>query len=507
MGRLPLDYGVMDRVRRRMQASSTQASQEEEAEGMTSASSAEVSDRRRGWEAALGAAEEAATGRMGELRAAADRVKEEAASLTRRWEEVGREIVEKLEGYVGQVRERMRQLQEELDSAVQRKQKRLQTQAEDLQRAAVALAAACSAGREALGCAEEGDAARAAMTVERVVSDVAVLVAMSGPLEVQENARVWLEEAGSGLGPVIRGYGRVLSAAATSGRRSTAAGSGLEEAYTGCEAVFVVTAVDYEGRRRTEGGDDVTATIEMEEKGDALDGEGQQGRVTDQGDGTYAVTYQPRCAGRVQVHVRVNGVAIGWSPFRITVVDGVRLRFESPFDTNGVLYYIGTDGGRRAYSNPQVAGDVVVTCSGTSRRSYSASRFVANRHARPVFNPTDDQPNSWMAVDLGACRDLSPDHYCLRHGYGETAYSYVLRHWELQGSVDGAAWETLRRHVNDAAIAGALAETDWAIATAVVGGRFFRHFRVLQTGPNSSGSNHLNCAGIELYGVLRRVQT
>ncbi len=53
MGRLPLDYGVMDRVRRRMQASSTQASQEEEAEGMTSASSAEESDRRRGWEAAL----------------------------------------------------------------------------------------------------------------------------------------------------------------------------------------------------------------------------------------------------------------------------------------------------------------------------------------------------------------------------------------------------------------------------------------------------------------------
>ncbi len=255
-----------------------------------------------------------------------------------------------------------------------------------------------------------------------------------------------------------------------------------------------------------EGGDDVTATIEMGEKGDALDGEGQQGCVTDRGDGTYAVTYQPRCGGRAHVHVRVNGVAIGWSPFRITVVDGVRLRFGWRFDTNGVLYYIGTDGGRRAYRNPQLAGDVVVTCSGTSRGDYSADRFVANRHARPVDNMTSDQPNSWMAVDLGACRILSPDHYCLRHGYGRLPY-YALRHWELQGSVDGAAWETLQRHDNDTAIDLPMQEADWAIAAAVVGGRFFRHFRVLQTGPNSNGYHDLSCAGIELYGVLRCVQT
>ena len=35
------------------------------------------------------------------------------------------------------------------------------------------------------------------------------------------------------------------------------------------------------------------------------------------------------------------------------------------------------------------------------------------------------------------------------------------------------------------------------------GAGFFRHFRILQTGKNSSGKDFLMCAGIELYGTLR----
>ena len=31
----------------------------------------------------------------------------------------------------------------------------------------------------------------------------------------------------------------------------------------------------------------------------------------------------------------------------------------------------------------------------------------------------------------------------------------------------------------------------------------FRHFRILQTGNNSSGSQNLMCAGIELYGTFQ----
>ena len=42
---------------------------------------------------------------------------------------------------------------------------------------------------------------------------------------------------------------------------------------------------------------------------------------------------------------------------------------------------------------------------------------------------------------------------------------------------------------------------------ALVQGRGFRHFRILQTGPNLGGTNVLACAGIELYGVLETAGT
>ena len=49
------------------------------------------------------------------------------------------------------------------------------------------------------------------------------------------------------------------------------------------------------------------------------------------------------------------------------------------------------------------------------------------------------------------------------------------------------------------------ADEEFSVAAWPVGQRagFFRHFRIFQTGPNSSGTIHLMCAGIELYGTLR----
>ena len=47
-----------------------------------------------------------------------------------------------------------------------------------------------------------------------------------------------------------------------------------------------------------------------------------------------------------------------------------------------------------------------------------------------------------------------------------------------------------------------LVEASWWLDTALVQGRGFRHFRVLQTGPNMANNYVLACAGIELYGML-----
>ena len=103
-----------------------------------------------------------------------------------------------------------------------------------------------------------------------------------------------------------------------------------------------------------------------------------------------------------------------------------------------------------------------------------------------------------MSVDLGEGRSLRPDHYCLRH---DNNGGCVLRHWRLEGSHDGRAWVALRTHTNDASIAEAsMATAAWPVEGAT---EAFRHFRILQTGPNASGYNSLMCAGIELYGTFR----
>ena len=101
-----------------------------------------------------------------------------------------------------------------------------------------------------------------------------------------------------------------------------------------------------------------------------------------------------------------------------------------------------------------------------------------------------------MAVDLR--RELAPTHYCLRSG--PHSDSYKLRTWRLEGSKDGCSWTTLRQHTDDASLAGTFfSVASWPIEAAGT----FRHFRILQTGKNSSGSYHLMCTGMELYGVLQ----
>ena len=175
----------------------------------------------------------------------------------------------------------------------------------------------------------------------------------------------------------------------------------------------------------------------------------------------------------------------------------IELRFQSPFDENGVLHHIGTAGGQREYQNPHSTGDVVASMSSTF--SGCPAHFVQHTHAEPVYNFTANGPSSWMAVDL-LNRRLVPSHYALR---SDRQNHYKLRNWELQACNDGQAWTTLCVHVDDWSLSEQpMSVAAWSIDGGTIPGRSFRHFRILQTGKNSSGDNYLMCAGIELFGLL-----
>ena len=169
--------------------------------------------------------------------------------------------------------------------------------------------------------------------------------------------------------------------------------------------------------------------------------------------------------------------------------------FESNFDTNGVLHYIGTQGGTRDYQNPRTSGDVVVSWS--SIELGTVDLFVQHRHANAVNSCTKNVANSWMQVDLGQNRTLRPTYYCLRNSNNS---ANALRNWRLEGSNDGQTWTTLRNHANDTTLAAqSMSEANWSVENCGVCNRFFRIF---QYGKNSGDEDFLMCAGIELYGDL-----
>jgi hypothetical protein len=100
--------------------------------------------------------------------------------------------------------------------------------------------------------------------------------------------------------------------------------------------------------------------------------------------------------------------------------------FKAPFDENGILYFIGTEGGRKQWVNPHDAGHVVAS---RSSNGFGHARDLVGRSF--VNSHTDSKPDSWMAVDLGAHRSISPTHYCLRtRTQFNSTHRYISRaHW------------------------------------------------------------------------------
>ena len=171
----------------------------------------------------------------------------------------------------------------------------------------------------------------------------------------------------------------------------------------------------------------------------------------------------------------------------------------APFGEGGVLHRIGTDHGRRAWVNPHTDGRVVVTMSRVGRGA--PHKFVGRSDDGHCI--TNNTPNSWMSVDLGAERTVVPTHYCLRHD--QNGKHYALRNWTLEGrAADAGAedWQEIRRHDNDET----LALQNYAVGAWPVdaGGRAFRHLRIRQHGKNAEGmyTDVLACCGFEVYGRL-----
>jgi hypothetical protein len=175
----------------------------------------------------------------------------------------------------------------------------------------------------------------------------------------------------------------------------------------------------------------------------------------------------------------------------------MQLNYQSDFDQNGLLYYIGTNGLTKEWVNPAKHGLVSVTSSDGRTLPYGKVEDMVSRSSEPRNCHTKDRPNSWVAIDLGV--SIIPSAYTLRHarGYGKSA----LRNWQLEMSKDGATWEVLKTHQNDESLLEPGSTCTWQLE-APQDAQGWRHVRILQTGRNGTNKNYLSLSGFELYGSV-----
>jgi hypothetical protein len=93
------------------------------------------------------------------------------------------------------------------------------------------------------------------------------------------------------------------------------------------------------------------------------------------------------------------------------MIQPVHCRFASSFDSNGVLYYIGTDGLSSQYKNP--SGNKVAVS--WSSKCCGSERYFVSHESPSGFSMTDSciVGGEWMMLDLSIERSLVPRQYWL----------------------------------------------------------------------------------------------
>jgi hypothetical protein len=185
---------------------------------------------------------------------------------------------------------------------------------------------------------------------------------------------------------------------------------------------------------------------------------------------------------------------------------GVELTFSSAGDANGLIYYLGSDGNTTTFSNPHPTKIVVnqsSTVDGVRLTQNLFDRVNSTAH-------THDQTNSWFAFQLVSEHQFSVKHYVLQSR--SDSVDRQPRSWTIQGSnnvqantiadINAATWVNLSTITNNLVFNSTNQYEDFTISPAT---DYYRWFRIVQTGLNSSGDHYFTLGEWEMYGTLRSI--
>jgi len=208
------------------------------------------------------------------------------------------------------------------------------------------------------------------------------------------------------------------------------------------------------------------------------------------------------CINGLEIYGQMNVIM---KPARLSELSFTLLSYSSKpmtfkhvedFDTNGILYYIGSNGLTKPWENPAKTGLVDLQISHRLGKLEMNKNNTIGREA--IENFWGDSTPIWFSVDLGEGNYVRVTDYTLRHGYG-AANSYI-HNWEFLGSKDGVKWDVLHNGFRSPFNYGFQTHTFKIKPTK----EYYRMFKVVQKGnyylEGSEGSPFLCIAGFELYG-------
>lgn len=170
------------------------------------------------------------------------------------------------------------------------------------------------------------------------------------------------------------------------------------------------------------------------------------------------------------------------------VPTGVNLTFASNGDVNGLLYWLGTSEGMSEWVNPQSINKIVVTSSTV----LNGSLLMLSDRLTSDFR-TDPVTNAFAKIEIVGTKKLVCNYYSIRTWQSN---NFSLRGWKLEGSNNNTAWDVLDSQSNNTSLD---TNSKW-LSLPVTSSTAYKFFRLVQTEPNSSGTNHLVLGEIELYG-------
>jgi len=163
-------------------------------------------------------------------------------------------------------------------------------------------------------------------------------------------------------------------------------------------------------------------------------------------------------------------------------------------DQRGLIYFLGTENGKKQFQNPAETGFIKVGASSIAENCEPISCLVGRDLVRFA---TLNANNQWISFDFKKYK-ISPTGYCLRH---YSSYDCeALRNWVFEGSSDGRNWSVIEGYMDDQSLQRKGQWHYFQLRTRP--NDFYSCLRVRMTGHNSNDHHYLACSGFEVYGLV-----